>query len=52
MRSKNEMYLVNVAYKLTPAVTAMAEYARMTTDYLEKPDASSDRVQVAMKYSF
>ena len=50
--SKNEMYLVNVAYKLTAAVTAMAEYARMTTDYKDKPDASCDRVQVSMKYAF
>lgn len=52
MRSKNEMYLVNVAYKFTAAVTGMAEYARMSTDYLDKPNASSDRVQLAMKYAF
>ena len=34
MRSKNEMILVNVAYKFTAALTAMAEYTHMTTDYL------------------
>lgn len=52
MRSKNEMYLVNGFYKLTAAITAMAEYSRMTTDYLGKDDATSDRVQLAMKYAF
>ena len=50
--SKNEMYLVNVAYKFTAALTGLAEYSRMTTDYLEKDDATNDRVQLAMKYAF
>ncbi len=50
--SKNEQIFGNVAYKLTPAVTAMAEYAHMTTDYLGKDEAVNDRVQVAMKYAF
>ena len=52
MRSKNEMFLFNVAYKFTPALTAMAEYSQMTTDYLEGEDATNDRVQLAMKYAF
>jgi hypothetical protein len=52
MRSKNEMYLVNAAYKFTAALTAMAEYSQMTTEYLDKDDATNDRVQVAMKYTF
>ena len=50
--SKNEQIFGNVAYKLTPAVTALAEYAHMTTDYLGKDEAVNDRVQVAMKYAF
>ena len=50
--SKNEQIFANVAYKLTAAVTAMAEYAHMTTDYLGRADAENDRVQVAMKYMF
>lgn len=52
MRSKNEMIWINGAYKFTAALTAMAEYSQMTTDYLEKPDATNDRIQVAMKYAF
>ncbi len=50
--SKNQQIFGNVAYKLTPAVTAMAEYAHMTTDYMGGEDAVNDRVQVAMKYAF
>ena len=30
----------------------MAEYSQMTTDYLERDDATNDRVQLAMKYAF
>ena len=52
LMSKNEMYLVNVAYKFTAALTGMAEYSQMTTDYLGKGDATNDRVQLAMKYAF
>lgn len=52
MRSKNELILVNGAYKLTKAVTVMAEYSHITTHYLEKDSVSSDRVQVAMRYAF
>ena len=52
MRSKNEMYLFNVAYKFTAALTGMAEYSQMTTDYLDGEDATNDRVQLAMKYAF
>ena len=52
MRSKNEMFLINVAYKLTPALTGLAEYSQMTTDYLDGEDATNDRVQLAMKYAF
>ena len=51
-RSKNAMYLANVAYKFTAALTGMAEYSQMTTDYLERDDATNDRVQLAMKYAF
>ena len=51
-RAKNEMYLVNAAYKFTAALTAMAEYSQMTTDYLDREDATNDRVQLAMKYAF
>ena len=50
--SKNEQIFGNVAYKLTPAVTAMAEYAHMTTDYFGRDEAVNDRVQLAMKYAF
>ncbi|MGD9611952.1 MAG: hypothetical protein AB7V22_03535 [Kiritimatiellia bacterium] len=49
---KNEQIFGNVAYKFTAAVTAMAEYAHMTTDYLGRDEAENDRVQVAMKYAF
>ena len=52
MRSKNEQVFVCAFYKLSAAVTAMGEYARMTTDYLEGDDVSSDRVQLSMKYTF
>lgn len=52
MRSKNEQAFVNAAYKFTAAVTAMAEYAHMTTEYLEGEDADNDRIQLAMKYAF
>ena len=50
--SKNEQIFGNVSYKVTVAVTALAEYAHMTTDYLGRDDAENDRVQVAMKYAF
>ena len=50
--TKNEMYLVNVAYKFTSALTGLAEYSRMTTGYLGQDDATNDRVQLAMKYAF
>lgn len=52
MRSKNELIWINGAYKFTAALTAMAELSQMTTDYYEKPDASNERVQVSMKYTF
>lgn len=52
MRSKNEMYLFNVAYKFTAALTGMAEYSQMITDYLDGEDVANDRVQLAMKYAF
>ena len=50
--SKNQSIFVNVYYKFTAAVTALAEYTHMTTDYLGRDDAENDRVQVAMKYAF
>lgn len=50
--SKNESIFGNVSYKFTAAVTALAEYTHMTTDYLGRDDAQNDRVQVAMKYTF
>ncbi len=52
MRSKNEQIFANVAYKFTTALTGMAEYSHMVTDYAEQADATNDRVQVAMKYAF
>lgn len=52
MRSKNEVILVNGSYKLTKAVTMMAEYSHFKTGYLEGEDAESDRVQLAMRYMF
>ncbi len=51
-RSKNEQVLANAFYKVTAAVTAMAEYTHMVTDYKDQDDAVNDRVQVAMKYAF
>ena len=51
-RCKNEQVFANVFYKVNAAVTAMAEYARMTTDYLDSDDVSCDRVQLAIKYTF
>lgn len=52
MRSKNEQVFVCAFYKFNAAVTAMTEYAHLTTDYQEGDDACSDRVQLAMKYTF
>ena len=52
MRSKNDQIFANAFYKFTPALTGMAEYTHMVTDYLDKDDATDDRVQMAMKYSF
>ncbi len=52
MRSKNQLALVNAAYKLTSAVTVMAEYSHFRTEYLEGVPANSDRIQVAMRYAF
>jgi hypothetical protein len=51
-RSKNEQILANAFYKITAALTAMAEYTHMVTDYKDQADATNDRVQVAMKYTF
>jgi hypothetical protein len=51
-RSKNEQAFVNAFYKINPAVTVMAEYAHMITDYLDRADASTDRVQMSVKYTF
>jgi predicted porin len=52
MRSKNEQVFVNAFYKINAAVTVMAEYANMTTGYLEGEDATNDRVQLAIRYAF
>jgi hypothetical protein len=52
MRAKNEQVFVNAFYKINPAVTVMAEYANMTTDYVEGEDATNDRVQLAIRYGF
>ena len=52
MRSKNEYVWIYGSYKFTAALMGIAEYSQMTTDYLEKPDANNDRVQVSMKYTF
>ena len=50
--SKNDLVWFYGAYKFTAALTAMAEYSQMTTDYAGKDDATNDRVQVSMKYTF
>jgi hypothetical protein len=50
--SKNDLIWFYGAYKFTAALTAIAEYSQMTTDYLGKDDATNDRVQVSMKYTF
>ena len=47
-RSKNEMIWVYGAYKITAAVSAIAEYSQMTTDYYEKPDATNDREKISV----
>jgi len=52
MRAKNQQAFVNGFYKLTPAVTVMAEYANMTTDYVDGDEACNNRVQVAVRYAF
>ena len=52
MRSKNDLIWLYGAYKITSAVSAIAEYSQMTTEYLEKADATNDRIQVSMKYVF
>jgi hypothetical protein len=52
MRAKNQQAFVNGFYKLTPAVTVMAEYANMTTDYVDGDEACNNRVQVALRYAF
>lgn len=52
MRAKNQQVFVNGFYKLTPAVTVMAEYANMTTDYVDGDDARNNRVQLAIRYTF
>lgn len=52
MRTKNEQEFVNAFYKFTTALTGMAEYTHMVTDYQAQNDATDDRVQVAMKYAF
>jgi hypothetical protein len=51
-RAKNEQEFVNAAYKFTATLTGMAEYTHMVTDYKDQADATNDRIQVAMKYSF
>ena len=50
--SKNDLVWLYGAYKFTAALTAMAEYSQMTTDYAGKDDATNDRIQVSMKYTF
>lgn len=52
MRDKNQQVFVNAFYKLTAAVTVMAEYANMTTDYVDGDDARNNRVQLAIRYAF
>ena len=51
-RAKNDLIWLYGAYKINAAVTAIAEYSQMTTDYLGGEDATNDRVQVSMKYTF
>jgi hypothetical protein len=52
MRAKNEQVFVNAFYKINAAVTVMAEYAFMTTSYVDGEDAENNRVQLAARYAF
>lgn len=51
-RSKNQTILTSVYYKITPAVTAAFEYYYMTTSYKDQSNASDNRFQGAMIYTF
>ena len=51
-RSKNQVMLTSVYYKITSAVTAAFEYNYMTTYYKGQPNASDNRFQGAMIYKF
>lgn len=52
MRAKNEIILLNGTWNITKAISVMAEYAHITTGYVEQDDATDDRVQMAVKYAF
>lgn len=51
-RSKNELMMANVFYKLTSAVTIAAEYSHMKTSYKDSEAAKNNRVQAAAIYKF
>ena len=53
-RSRNQTYMGNLMYKLTPNVTFAWEYRRFLTDYRNQPFANErgDNVNLAIGYIF
>ena len=51
-RSKNQIVLTSVYYKITSAVTAAFEYSYLNTSYKDQANAADNRVQGAMIYNF
>lgn len=53
-RWRNQTYMGNLTYKLSPAMTIAWEYRRLFTDYLNQPfaNARGDHVNLAIGYIF
>lgn len=51
-RERNEIYFVNLFYKLTKAVTLAAEYSHLTTKYVGGDDAVNNRLQGSVVFRF
>jgi hypothetical protein len=51
-RARNNMIFTSLYYKLTTAVTVAFEYSNITTAYLEGDDATDNRFQGSMIYTF
>ena len=51
-RSREQILLTSVYYKITSAVTAAFEYDYLTTSYKDQSDAPDNRFQGAMIYKF